>query len=213
MKILDEIRERLRAAEPGPWRWHGNTDHPDSISLESRQWVILGTAARERSEKDKAFSEYVDYLLDSYSFVSESELDGLTPEQEQSLAEQRATERARQDYLENPGRFGDEPVTDRRLWFGREGFAQDLAVYEVCQDATSRDDPRVYRADIVGLRSANAALIANAPADIGTLLAAIDAVLAVHPADHATSIRDYGRGYAQAIRDVRSALESKLGGS
>ena len=213
MKLLDEIRERLRAAEPGPWRWHGNTDHPDSISLESREWVILGTSARERSEKDKAFSEHVDYLLDSYSFVSESERAGLTPEQEQELVEQRATEQARQDYLVDPDRYRDGPVTDRRLWFGREGFAQDLAVYEVCRDAISRDDPRVYRADIVGLRSANAALIASAPADIGTLVAAIDAVLAVHPADHATTVRDYGRGYAQAIRDVRAALESKLGGS
>lgn len=32
------------------------------------------------------------------------------------------------------------------------------------------------------------------------------AALAIDPADHATTSRDYGRGYAQAIKDVRAAL-------
>ena len=37
--------------------------------------------------------------------------------------------------------------------------------------------------------------------------AAIARVRALDPADHATSSRDYGRGYAQAIRDIRAALD------
>ena len=37
--------------------------------------------------------------------------------------------------------------------------------------------------------------------------AAIARVRALDPADHATSSRDYGRGYAQAIRDIRAAID------
>lgn len=36
---------------------------------------------------------------------------------------------------------------------------------------------------------------------------AIARVWALDPADHATSSRDYGRGYAQALRDVHAALD------
>lgn len=36
---------------------------------------------------------------------------------------------------------------------------------------------------------------------------AINRALAISPEDAATSSRDYGRGYAQAIRDVRAALD------
>ena len=41
--------------------------------------------------------------------------------------------------------------------------------------------------------------------------AAMDAIArarAVEPENAATSSRDYGRGYAQAIRDVREALDN-----
>jgi hypothetical protein len=41
--------------------------------------------------------------------------------------------------------------------------SEDLAIYEVCPEATSPDDPRVYRYDIIGFRSHDAALIAAAP--------------------------------------------------
>jgi hypothetical protein len=34
----------------------------------------------------------------------------------------------------------------------------------------------------------------------------IAAALAIDPADHATRSRDYGRGFADAIRQVRTAL-------
>lgn len=48
-----------------------------------------------------------------------------------------------------------------------------LAVYEVAPAATSRDDPRVYRADIKGLRHPDAEFIANSRADVDFLLAAL----------------------------------------
>lgn len=50
--------------------------------------------------------------------------------------------------------------------FQRDGLLVDgkeLAIFEVCRDATSADDERVYRHDIVGFRSADAHLIAAAP--------------------------------------------------
>ena len=36
----------------------------------------------------------------------------------------------------------------------------------------------------------------------------IDAALAISPEDHATKSRDYGRGFAEAIRQVREALNT-----
>jgi hypothetical protein len=56
--------------------------------------------------------------------------------------------------------------------------ATELAIFEVCRDATSADDPRVYRKDIVGFRSANATFIAAARQDVDDLLAHIDALQA-----------------------------------
>lgn len=49
-----------------------------------------------------------------------------------------------------------------------------LAVYEVAPTATSRDDKRVYRADIIGLRHPDAEFIANSRADVDFLLAEVD---------------------------------------
>lgn len=40
---------------------------------------------------------------------------------------------------------------------------QDLCRFEVCTDATSKDDHRVYREDIIGFRCPEADLIAAAP--------------------------------------------------
>jgi hypothetical protein len=52
--------------------------------------------------------------------------------------------------------------------------ASELAIFEVCRDATSLDDPRVYRDNIVGFRSANAMFIAHARQDVDDLLAYIN---------------------------------------
>lgn len=50
----------------------------------------------------------------------------------------------------------------------------ELAVYEVAPNATSRDDKRVYRADIIGLRHPDAEFIAHSRADVEFLLGAVD---------------------------------------
>ncbi len=51
--------------------------------------------------------------------------------------------------------------------------AREIPVFEVCRSATSRDDPRVYRADLVGFRSPVADWLAALDPD--TILALIDA--------------------------------------
>lgn len=59
------------------------------------------------------------------------------------------------------------------------GWMQDadqFAVYQVCPEAASRADPRVYRGDIIDLRHPDAEFIAHARQDIDDLLAYIDAL-------------------------------------
>lgn len=50
--------------------------------------------------------------------------------------------------------------------------AQDLAIFEVCPEAASADDPRVYRRDLISFRSPDATYIAAA--DPSTILALIE---------------------------------------
>jgi hypothetical protein len=52
--------------------------------------------------------------------------------------------------------------------------AQELPVYEVAPNATSRKDPAVYRADLSGIRHPDAVFIAAARQDVADLLALVD---------------------------------------
>ncbi len=63
----------------------------------------------------------------------------------------------------------------------------------------------IERASVEVDRAHRALLASNAERDDAR--AAIAHVRALDPADHATSSRDYGRGYAQAIRDIRAAID------
>lgn len=49
--------------------------------------------------------------------------------------------------------------------------AEEFAIYEVCPEATSREDPRVYRGNIIGFRHPDAEFIAHARQDVDDLLA------------------------------------------
>lgn len=69
----------------------------------------------------------------------------------------------------NPERFR----SDGRLVGSWMQDAEQFAIFQVCPDATSRDDPRVYRGDIIGLRHPDAEFIAAARQDIDDLLAYI----------------------------------------
>jgi hypothetical protein len=61
--------------------------------------------------------------------------------------------------------------------------ARDLAIYEVCPDATDENDPRLYRHDITGFRNADAEFIAAAPRLVASLAATLEAVAALHIED------------------------------
>lgn len=52
--------------------------------------------------------------------------------------------------------------------------AKELPVFQVAPDATSFEDPRVYRGTLVGIRHPDAEFIAHARQDIDDLLAYID---------------------------------------
>ena len=52
--------------------------------------------------------------------------------------------------------------------------ASEMPIFEVCPDATSFDDPRVYRGTLVGIRHPDATFIAHARQDVDDLLAHID---------------------------------------
>lgn len=169
---LAEIRIRTSKATPGPWKWHGNSDYPTSISLESREWVVLAVRPLERSTDDPAFERLVEYRLDDAS-DKPLDMDAVAWEQEVRAA-------AAEEYLADD----DDIRTDDRLMMRvpAEGHTAGLAlealhqhvIWQVCPDATDRKDPRVYRADFTQTRSPDAQFIAHARADIDFLLARID---------------------------------------
>jgi hypothetical protein len=67
--------------------------------------------------------------------------------------------------------------------------ACEAPVYEVAPTATSRDDPRVYRADISGLRNADAEFIAASRQDVTDLLAEVRRLRALVP-EHTANATD-----------------------
>ena len=72
-----------------------------------------------------------------------------------------------------------------KLVFNNRGWlvnASKLAVYEVAPSAERRDDPRVYRADIIGIRHPDATLIPLAVNALPAVLDDIEARLANHRA-------------------------------
>lgn len=69
--------------------------------------------------------------------------------------------------------IGHETRTVPRLWFYTDGVAtpaRDQVVFEVAPEATSREDPEVYRADIVDIRHPDAQFIAHSREDVEVLL-------------------------------------------
>lgn len=171
---LADIRNRCNAASQGPWHWRGNMDNEDP-RLVGRRTDVLGHVPRERREDDPEAQLFRRYLHDVQ--VWDTATEAYRP-----LTDDEITERVRDEWLNDP--WG-EPQKDSRLAFGEErGLrylrARELAVFEVCPAATTRADPRVYRADIVGLRHPNAEFIARARADVPLLL---DEVARLRPPD------------------------------
>jgi hypothetical protein len=124
----------------------------------------------------------------------------------------------RQIYLAHNGRVGWTSVMSFARWgmqsarprfLRRDGIfmadAEDYAVYEVCRDALSRADRRVYRGDIVGFRHPDAEFLAGARQDVDDLLAILDQVAAI-----CTDAEDNASGFGQQsptwVEEIRAAL-------
>ena len=154
---LDAIRARAEAATPGRWHWAGNTDTGEPYLATWTRGIgrcsvmAIGNEDRKTTgrEADRVRSDAEEYSLGD-------------PEE---LVEKWATDG-----------FG-EPIKDPRLWFYTDLMAdpaRDHVIYEVAPGAATRDDPKVYRADITGIRHPDAEFIAAARTDIPALLAALD---------------------------------------
>jgi hypothetical protein len=209
---VEEIRQRAAAATPGPWTWRGNMDNEDP-RLVGRNRVdpesgkrkfpgmveVLWSYPRERTSTDRGARDYGAYLDENYQ---------LTPEE---IAE-RVEDEWRLD------RWG-EPVRETRMCFtSPDCYAQDareLAVYEVARDATSRDDPKVYRADIVDVRHPDAQFIAHARQDVETLLAEVDQLTdrLERMQRYVSNLWHADKGGLVSRRTVQRELDEILGGT
>jgi len=161
---LAEIRARAEAATEGPWHWSGNTD-VDTPSLSTwkpglGRCTVLAIGREERTSTGRQADSIREYAEECGNDPDEMVEDWMTD-----------------------GLGGT--ISDPVLWFYEDGWAVDAAtrvVYEVAPNATTRDDPNVYRADIKDIRHPDAQFIAHARQDVPTLLAALEAVVAEHKA-------------------------------
>jgi hypothetical protein len=154
---LTKLREIAKTATEGNWHWAGNTDIGEPYLA---TWIrgigrckILSIGSEDRS----ATGRKADGVR-----ANAREFDLGDPEE---LVDQWAHDQ-----------FG-EPVKDPRLQFTTDLMcvsARDLAVYEVAPLATTREDDRVYRADVSDIRHPDAAYIATF--DPPTVLALIDEI-------------------------------------
>jgi hypothetical protein len=71
-------------------------------------------------------------------------------------------------------RWGMQQAVPRFAVDGLMRNADSLVTYEVAPEATSRKDPRVYRADIAGIRHPDAEFIAASRADVDWLVAEVE---------------------------------------
>lgn len=153
------IRARAAAATGKTWHWAGNTDFGSPYLA---TWIpgagrcqVLSLVDYEREVDSEDGKKVRDELSEHYETTDA--LDAAMDE----WAETRDTRLV----LMGP----DLMVQD----------ARDLAVYEVAPEATSRQDRRVYRADVSGIRHPDAEFIEHSRADIDYLLSENDRLRAV----------------------------------
>jgi hypothetical protein len=84
------------------------------------------------------------------------------------------TKKGGMQYVMGFKRWGMQGAQPEFNGFGRLTGAADLPVFQVAPDATSIDDPRVYRGTLVGIRHPDAEFIAHSRQDVDDLLAYID---------------------------------------
>lgn len=187
---LEKIRAREAAATPGPWTWRGNVDmgdpyltsrgyrevaKPDGTTARHHAGDVLGHIPVELTREDA-----IRRGVGNPDNLPEPNVD---PEPADTYGKRydTAIEAAREAEIENY--LTDEngnPRTEHRMAFCTDWIytdARKLVTFEVAPGATDRNDPRVYRADITGIRHPDAEFIAHSRQDLSRLLAAVEAAL------------------------------------
>lgn len=119
---IEAIRERVKAADSGPWMWRGPIDH-------------IGPRLVTRN------SHRGEHTILDFCRV---------------------------------GMQGAQPRFQRPDGLMDRANTPGLAIFEVCPEAVTPDDPRVYRNDVMGFRNGNADFIANSRQDVDDLLNLVD---------------------------------------
>jgi hypothetical protein len=168
---LAELRDlHGRATRPGTWHWSGNLDTGEPYLA---CWVpgagrcnILAIGWRERSTESRDADYYRSWLRENAVTLQD---DGTY----RSYDDDEIEDAVREWTTDSVG----ESIREPELWLYDDMMAlpaRDRAIFEVAPEATSRDDPKVYRADIVGLRHPDPQLIVDAINQLGPLLARLD---------------------------------------
>lgn len=150
----DAIRARAAAATGKSWHWAGNTDLGSPYLA---TWISGAGRCQVLS--------LVDY---------ERKLDSVDGRKvREDLSEHYDTAAALDEAMDEWAEARDT----RLVFLGPDLMVQDardLAIYEVAPDALSREDRRVYRADVSGIRHPDAEFIEHSRADIDWLLSEND---------------------------------------
>jgi hypothetical protein len=187
---LAEIREREQQATPGPWGWRGNIDNgdpyltslghrdvpkPDGTVVRHHAGDVLGHIPVELTRADAILRGVGDP-----EFLPEPKVDrepAGTYDKRYDAAIEAARDAEIEDYLTDD--YGQPRAVDRLAfctdWLYTD--ARKLVIFQVAPNVTDRDDPRVYRADITGIRHPDAEFIEHSREDVSQLLAAVDAAL------------------------------------
>lgn len=137
---VDALTALLAAATSGPWTWAGNIDSGEPYLASRAPGMgasVLAIGWEPRSTNGKAAEEVRSYARES------------------GMDEDIAVDMWAHD------QYGS-PIKESRLWFYTDHLAveaRNLVTFEVAPQATSREDPAVYRADITGIRHPDAQLI------------------------------------------------------
>ena len=184
MSEVEAIRARAAAATPGPWRWRGNTDHEDP-HLTAGDLRVLAVEPRERTRSDPGFAQSREYFLEFCPHLWPVRSNDEDHEEYDARVSAAADEFADDNWLADGFGAHGYRCDDRLSFTGpmdgpflTKVWARDAARWVVCPDATTPDDPRVYRRDVAGMRHPDAAFIEASRADVDTLLGVVDALRA-----------------------------------
>lgn len=220
---LQAIRARTDAATPGPWGWRGNIDNgdpyltslghrdapkPDGTVVRHHAGDVLGHIPVELTRDDAIRCGVGDPDNLPEPNVSREPAD--TYDKRYDAAIEAAREAEIEDYLTDD--YGQVRTADRLAfctdWLYTD--ARKLVTFQVAPGATERSDPRVYRADITGIRHPDAEFIAHSRQDVSRLLKAVEKLLAA--ADRWQLYAAEGDAQDECARDVREIIARELTG-